>query len=718
MLEFLTLLKEGILCNTKIADSFKEILESLLHLNVLELRKNRYFLRKNFCIGKIELTREGYGFVVPLLKSKMRDWLVEKKFLKGAQKGDIVVAKILKNRGDRIFAKIIYTLEAKEKSVLCYLEKYKLDCIAISIPNEIPYKIKATQKSLKTLPANTILRLNPRNGEILEVLGTLDTPSIDEKLALEQYFRTESFSINAQLEAESFKEVRLKDFNERVDYTHLPFCAIDPLGAKDHDDAVFYDAENSTLYVAIADVSYYVKEDSALDLDAKKRGFSIYFPHKSIPMLPRVLSENLCSLNAGVLRLAMVFKIRLHRRTKVVLNSELFEAVIKVKQKLTYEEVDILLETKTSKIIKNPIKSMLLDLHILAQKLREKRLKVGFDFVSDEKIMELDKNLLLKAVKIESQSASHTLIEECMLLANIESAKLQEYKTTQNDNLLKLGIYRIHPKPKPEDIIELLHELKLLNLSFPKNLKDFNAFHTMIATIQKEAKVMQMRAEVDKLIIKSMQQASYASHNIGHFGLGFATYSHFTSPIRRYSDLILHRILKDKIKLKESIATKKSLPQICENLSQKEREVAKIEMDFKDRKFARFLYPKIGQSFIGIITNDKKPELVVLQENPLQGARVICLKGMGVKYQKVRVQIIDVNLATAKIYGRIIEAFNEGFGLQNEQITKYLFVKKINKMQSKKENAKANARKITKNIQKNKQRKSQYIPRHKRKKGK
>lgn len=697
MNEFLNLLQNGIPLDFKLAESFTQILESLLKLNVLILHKNRYFLRKQFCIGRVELAREGYGFVLPLPKSNKQDWLVEKNLLKGAQKGDIVLAKLLtRGNSNCLRAKVLMILESKDKFVLCYLEKFKLDCIAVSIPNEIPYKIKASQKSLKTLPSNTILKLNPKNGEILEILGTLEDPKIDEIIALGLYEKQESFCLNAQLQAQSFQEVRIKDFKERMDCTHLPFCAIDPLGAKDHDDAVYFDAESSTLYVAIADVSYYVPQDSPLDLEARNRGFSIYFPHKSIPMLPRALSENLCSLNAGKLRLAMVWKMRLHKRTKAVLNSELFEAVIKVRQKLTYEEVDELLKSSKSKQILPALRKPLLSLHALAQKLRAKRLKKGFDFLGDEKSMELDKNLELKNIKIESQTPSHQLVEECMLLANIESAKLQTQKITANDESLKLGIYRVHSRPKPDGITELFTELKLLGI-WEKAIP-FKDFHQAILSVQKAAKRANMESEVDKLIIKSMPQASYASHNIGHFGLGFEVYSHFTSPIRRYSDLLLHRILKAKIRLNEDSTHKESLPALCEDLSQKEREAAKIEMEFKDRKFARFLSQRIGQAFIGFVSNDSTPEIVSLVTPPLQGARVLCLKGKGVKYQKVRIQIIEVNIATAKIYGRIVESYNESFGMTNEQISKYLSQKERQKQQK----AKEKARKIMQQTKRNK----------------
>ena len=462
-------------------------------------------------------------------------------------------------------------------------------------------------------------------------------------------------------------------------------------------------------------MSYYVPYDSALDLEARNRGFSIYFPHKSIPMLPRILSENLCSLSEGNLRLAMVWKIRLHKRTNAVLHSELFEAVVKVRQKLSYAMVDTFLETGQNKAIKPTIRKMLLSLNELAQKLRQKRLKSGFDFLGDDNIMELDNNLELKDLKIESQTLSHQMVEECMLLANIESAKLQSAKTTQNDTQLKLGIYRTHAQPRAENIQDLFAELRLLGVwNLKTTPKDSKALHHAIVAIQTALKDSNLAQEVDKLIIRAMQQAAYSSHNIGHFGLGFQEYSHFTSPIRRYSDLILHRILKAKIKLNTNYDSLESLPQICESLSQKEREVAKIEMDFKDRKFARFLLKRIGQAYMGVIINEKSPQLVVLTTPPLQGARVVCLKGIGVKYQKVRIQIIDVNLATAKVYGRIVESFNERFGVQNEAISKYIFTNAHLRAKKQRESARLQARKMAKNITKTKKKKS-YIPRHKRK---
>ncbi len=409
-------------------------------------------------------------------------------------------------------------------------------------------------------------------------------------------------------------------------------------------------------------------------------------------MLPPALSENLCSLREGKVRLAMTFKMRLHKRTKAILHTELLHALIKVKQKLNYEEVDEFLQTKQSSVIKHPLKPMLLELNALAQTLRKKRLQIGFDFLGDSLELELDKNTELKSASLKFQTLSHQLVEECMLLANIQSAKMLQQKASNKDSTL--GIYRIHPKPKPQNIKALFLELKMLGLwkhnAAPKTIE---SFHKAILEVQKLSKKAKLAIEVDKLIIKSMEQASYASHNIGHFGLGFDAYSHFTSPIRRYSDLLLHRILKEKITLTQMPHSKECLPILCEDLSQKEREVTKIEQDFQDRKFARYLFKHIGQSYEGIIhsQNNQNP-IVALSSYPLIGARVISLKSCGTKYQRVRIQILEVNLATAKIYGKIIEYFNE----DNKQLLNY-FSQKTQKKPSKLK-AKQKAKQFIKNI--------------------
>ncbi|PZT48773.1 ribonuclease [Helicobacter valdiviensis] len=703
MNEIINLLLEGISKDYKLATTMQEQLERLLKEGIAILENGFYHLAPRFGVAKIYLSKKGRGiakFQIPFGKKEL--YLPDKLSLNHAKNGDIALVKSFRKSPN--MGRVIYILQKNKRSVLCVLEQYGLEFLGIGLQNEVAYKLKASSKSLRALPKDVVLKINPDNGEILEVLGRLQDPNIDETISLALYGKNEKFSFNAELEAKKFGDkLRLKNYEERVNLSHLPFCVIDPKDAKDHDDAIFYDTLNSTLYVAIADVSHYVTPNSYLDQEAQKRGFSIYFPHKSIPMLPRSLSENLCSLKENHLRLAMVWKIRLHRRTKAVLEAEIFEAIIKVKQKLTYDEVDELFEKGISKIIKPTSQKMLKDLKDVILKLREKRLKVGYDFLNHEYRLLLNTHQKISGILQEKQTLSHNLIEECMLLANIQSALLLSKKNTKNDKDLKLGIYRIHPKPRLDNIKELFYELQLLGLvknhKIPKNLEEF---HKNIQEVQKKAKRLKIQEQVDKLIIKSMSQASYAAHNVGHFGLGFTEYSHFTSPIRRYSDLILHRLIKEKIKIVEDYGSKGALLLLCENLNHLEQEASKVELDFKDRKFARYLNEHIGTTYEGIITNENTPQLITLTNYPVVGARVTCLKGEGVKYQKARVEILEVNIATTRVYGRIVELFNEeAMGLKNKQYAQNYFKEKKERLAKKKEaRAQNEANRIKKSKQK------------------
>ncbi|CAM2885328.1 RNB domain-containing ribonuclease [Helicobacter burdigaliensis] len=679
MIELINLLLDGIKQDCKLADTLKKDLDFLLKEEAILVENGFYRLAPRFAIARIcgiKKNKKAFAKLIPPFSPKTL--FMPEGCVNNAKNGDIALIKTL--RKTEGLCRVICILRKEKKGVLCTLEQYGLEFLGIGLQNEITYKLKASNKSLRTLPKDVVLKIDPDNGEIIEVIGRLQDANIDEVISLASFGKSEKFSFNAELEAKKFGDrLLLKNHKERANLTQLPFCVIDPKNAKDHDDAIFYDAQNSTLYVAIADVSYYVTPNSYLDQEAQKRGFSIYFPHKSIPMLPRNLSENLCSLKENYLRLAMVWKMRFHKRTKAVLEAEVFEAIIKVKQKLTYEDVDSFFEQKMSKLIKPTIQKMLESLKEVIIKLREKRLKVGYDFLNDEHRLLLNSHQKISGILQEKQTLSHNLIEECMLLANIQSAIFLSKKNTQGDKGLKLGIYRVHPKPRSASIKDLFLELQLLGLvkeaKYPKNLEEL---HKSIQEVQKKAKRLKMREQVDKLIIRSMQQAFYASYNIGHFGLGFAEYSHFTSPIRRYSDLILHRLIKDKIQIKKGNETIPSPFLLCEELNRLEQEASKVELDFKDRKLARYLSEHIGATYEGIITNENTPQLITLTTYPLIGARVTCIKGTGVKYQKARVEILEVNIATAKVYGRIVELISEEvMGLKNKKYAQnYLQEKK------------------------------------------
>jgi ribonuclease R len=360
-------------------------------------------------------------------------------------------------------------------------------------------------------------------------------------------------------------------------------------------------------------------------------------------MLPRELSENICSLKPHVDRLAFVAKIELNRDSLLPLKEEFFEAVIHSKRRFNYDEIDVIIETQGKNVERENEKKILdylLPLQQITQKLRNKRLGLGFDFRSEEIKLSIDAAHELKGTSVETGTASHSLIEECMLLANQASAKRFEY-----------GVFRIHTPPQLAKLEELLEELAAIGL-FVKNYDDAPS---LIRAIQKEADTMGIAPEVDSMVIKSLKQAVYSANNEGHFGLGFSHYSHFTSPIRRYSDLILHRLIKADLKKdkEQNDYLLRNIEPLCQRVSELERESTKAEWDFRDRKLARWAEKRIGQEFKAHVVEVGENAKAVL-ECEVEGITVN-LRGDNVMlFDKIILTIESVSLAMAKIQGEFV----------------------------------------------------------------
>ena len=422
---------------------------------------------------------------------------------------------------------------------------------------------------------------------------------------------------------ESLEFNKLNNEN-RVDLTALDFCTIDPVSAKDYDDAIYYDQKTQELYVAIADVSAYVEEGSELDLEAYKRSFTVYLPNKMLPMLPFELSTNLCSLVPNEVRPAYVFKMKLDIKSQTVVKSSVFEALIESKNRYTYEYIDEVIE-------ENNLNHPQVNLYEITKKFREKRLKKGYDFRSDETRLILDDEEKLTGFKVETSSPSHSLVEECMLLTNQEAAK----------KLKLTGIFRVHDEPSSSKIKKLLDDVSALGIK--AQLKD--DIHATIISIQQKAANVGLEQEVDELIIQAQQQASYSSLKREHFGLGFKDYSHFTSPIRRYADLVLHRILKTN-KIPQNIE------EVCEYVSTKEREIATLVWDYEDRKYARYLSNHIHKTFEATLVDTDNS--IVKLNNGVKGARVYIDNYAGEKlFSKLHIKIISSDIISKKIIGTI-----------------------------------------------------------------
>ena len=596
-------------------DELKQI-EKFLKDEIIVKIDDNYELNSKY---KVAIVNVGKNLVIlEDLISEHKNIKIEFDDLNGAYDGDLVLAKRVFNPRSRTKAKIIKILDGKKNDVLVYIKDKAF--------HTVKENIKLENKNALKYKEGEVLLVDNKSLELIKNLGNIEDPKIDEYISL--YLYKEIFRLDKPLEIDA----KMDDTKPRVDLRDLAFCTIDPSSAKDHDDAIYYDKLENILYVAIADVSYFVKEGSELDKLAYLKSTSIYLPHKVLPMLPPILSEEMCSLKEGIDRYAYVFKIYLDVKNLGVKKSELLEAIIKSHRNFSYGRIDRVIEGQLDQYSKTEkeIFDYLIPLYDLTKKYRAKRLLKGYDFRSSENRLKL-RNSNLESVEVETSTSSHQLVEECMLFANIEASK----------KVNMMGIYRIHEEPPFKAISKLLDDVNILGV----NAKLQSDVHETIVHIQEKAKIAMLSAEIDELIIQAQTQAKYSSKNLGHFGLGFTSYSHFTSPIRRYSDLVLHRMLKTK-------QTPKNIDDICAHISLNERKVDQLVWDFEDRKYARWANEHIDEEIKVKIVDVEKARAVCYEK--MVGMKVVLDNFKGQKlFTKLRVKIKSVDIVTKLIVATI-----------------------------------------------------------------
>ncbi|MBL3520380.1 MULTISPECIES: RNB domain-containing ribonuclease [Arcobacteraceae] len=595
----------------------KKELERFIKDEIVIKVDEHYEINSKYKIATLKIEKN--FAVLEDLISPLKNVKIELNELNGAFDNDLVLAKRIFNPRSKTKAKIVKILEGKKTEILVY----------VSNKNFYTLKEHIELKSNKAInyKDNDVLIIDNKEFEEIKFIGNLDEPKIDEFISL--YLNGENYRDEIKIEPEAL----MNDEKQRVDLTTLPFCTIDPNSAKDHDDAIYYDVENETLYVAIADVSFFVKENSDLDKLAYRKSSTIYLASRTLPMLPPILSENLCSLKEQETRYAFVFKLVLDLKNLSVKKSELFEAVIKSHRNFSYGRIDRVIDGyfDTYTNLEKEIFDYLLPLYEVTKSFRKKRLKKGFDFRTQENRLKL-KNHLLQSIEVETSTASHQLVEECMLQANIEASR----------KVGNIGIFRIHEEPSFKNISKLVDDVNMLGVK--AKLQD--SVNSTILHIQEEAKKVLLSNEVDELIIQSLTQAKYSSKNLGHFGLGFSSYSHFTSPIRRYSDLVLHRILKSK-------QIPKDIDDICLHISNQERKIDQIVWDFEDRKYARWANNNIGIELKVKVVDTQRAKAVCYDK--MVGLKVVLENYKAQKlFSKMKVKIISANIATKVIVATIL----------------------------------------------------------------
>lgn len=621
----------------------RELVDRFLAKEYITKKESVYKFHSKYRAGTLGLVQNNSAYL-HVIGEYVRDLLIEDIEGAKAREGDLVIVQRALGKRGAPSAKIVEIVGRAQIYSVAYIALREGRKSLLDLKTDFPSGAEITQNELNSYSEGDIFKINNQDFTIMEKLGNLADPLVDEKIVLAQFNKHDEFSDEVLKQAASFSEVDISLYPSRVDLRKLPFCTIDPVTAKDFDDAIYYDAQKTTLFVAIADVSEYVKPFGAIDNEAIYRSFSIYLPHRSIPMLPRELSETLCSLQPHKDRLSYVFEMQLDLDTLEVSSSKVYEAVIHSQRRFNYEEIDAYFEgaLKPKNSSEEAIFAYIDKLKVVTDAFRVKRFKVGYNFRSHELEMFIDEQTNILSTTYAQETPSHALIEDCMLLANKEAAKR-----------FSKGIFRIHEPPSQMKLQNLYQELAGIGMfvDIKKSLKE------TITEIQKQATERGLSSEVDTLIIQSQMQARYAPLNAGHFGLGFDEYTHFTSPIRRYSDLIVHRLLKAIANndTAEGSYVLRNIESLCMSVSEKEREAATVEVEFMARKFARWANNHIGETFKARVTATE-PFFKAELHDELQGAKFFITRNLdALLFEDVKVKIEKVDIAKAKIYAAVVQ---------------------------------------------------------------
>jgi len=597
------------------SDDSREILRRRLRAMVrdgqlIQTRRNAYGLpaRMDLLKGRISAHRDGFGFVI--LDDGGSDLFISSREMRKVLHGDRVLAGVSgTDRQGRREGMIAEVLERANDSIVGrFVEE---NGVALVIPDDprinqdvmVPLKDTAGARPGQVVVAVIVTEPTERQppiGKIVEILGQSGAPGMATEIAIRSYGLPHEWPAGVEAAAEAFGEsVPEKMKQGRKDLRDLPLVTIDGADARDFDDAVFARKQNKgwRLIVAIAEVSAYVRPGSPLDAEAVHRSTSVYFPGRVIPMLPEALSNGLCSLKPAVDRLCLACEMTIGETGKVQ-RSRFVAAVMKSSARLTYQQVA---DYYQSGVLKHhddyaDVKRSLDDLHALYKALRAARLRRGaIDFESTEYGFLFDQRGAVTGLIPQQRNDAHKLIEECMILANVEAARF----------LLSHDLpapYRVHASP-PEGKLEALSQfLRGQGIRVPwrdnPRPKDFE-------TVVLEAQGRPDEHLIMAVLLRSQSLAAYQAVNEGHFGLALKAYTHFTSPIRRYPDLLVHRaihaLLQQGNKVDYPYSTTR-MSELCARCSHNSRRAEEAERDVVDRLKCAYLETRIGEEFEGMVS--------------------------------------------------------------------------------------------------------------------
>ena len=636
---------------------------------VFEIRKGKYITipSHGYEKGKFIGNAKGFGFVQV---QNMNDIFIPANMTMNALDGDEVIVKVLSNDGEDADGKIEKIYKPVD-NVVGVVVKVGKSLFLEPDNNHIPFKIKLLSGQGFWVDDRVVAKVlrdgkNPR-AKVIENLGKISDVKSCELGIIRQFNLYETFPENVNEECKKISDHVLQSQKKgRKDFTKDIVFTIDGEDAKDFDDAVSIkknEKGNYVLSVHIADVGQYVKYDSALDQEAYNRGTSVYFPTSVLPMLPVKLSNGICSLNEGVERLTLSCIMEVDKNGTVV-SHQICEGVIKSCARLTYTEVYAALQGKIATAKASKLKKHFLMMLELSKILQEKRKNEGsLDFEIPEVEFVFDQNGMAVDLKSRERNDAHRLIEDFMVLANETVAK--EFF----DKKMPF-VYRVHENPKKEKVLSVVAFFKGLGVKVPQVPEQISPkfYQKLLALVENET----YQKTANTIILRSMQKAKYSNECLGHFGLGLKFYCHFTSPIRRYPDLTIHRIIKETLHKKN--LTKSRLEELddfaisaSEQSSLTERNAEKCEREVDDLWKAYLMKDKIGQEFEGVISSVTNFGIFIELENTVEGLvkledlpqdqylffeRQLKLKGQTHSFsigQKLKVKLANANIYTRKI---------------------------------------------------------------------
>ncbi|OFJ78338.1 ribonuclease R [Neisseria sp. HMSC072F04] len=590
---------------------------------------------------RVEAHKDGFGFAVPLTPTKDGDFVLYERQMRGIMHGDIVTVRPagIDRRGrregtvldivERAQSKVVGRFYMDRGVAILEAEDKRLNQSIVLEPDSVahfkPESGQVIVGEIETYPEQN----RPAVAKIIEVLGDYADSGMEIEIAVRKHHLPHQFSEACTKAAKKIPDhVRKSDLKGRVDLRDLPLVTIDGETARDFDDAVFAEkiGRNYRLVVAIADVSHYVRPDDAIDTDAQERSTSVYFPRRVIPMLPENLSNGICSLNPDVERLCMVCDMVITYAGNIK-EYRFYPAVMRSHARLTYNQV----WDWISDDLDHPHKAQIDTLYKLFKILQKKRFERGaVEFESVETQMLFDDNGKIEKIVPVVRNDAHKLIEECMLAANVCAAEfLMKNKHT--------ALFRNHLGPTPEKLATLREQLGLLGLQLGggdnPTPKDYAALAEQFKG-RPDAELLQV------MMLRSMQQAVYEPHCDGHFGLAYEAYAHFTSPIRRYPDLTVHRAIKAVLN-QQTYTPNKSWQALGVHTSFCERRADDASRDVENWLKTYYMRDKVGEIFEGKISGMTNFGLfVTLDDIHIDG--LVHISDLGEDYFNFRPEIMAI----------------------------------------------------------------------------